>query len=81
MDFNFSVEEQESHIHFDYAEKRVYITTTKRLLWQKLLKKTEKIDGRIIDTVARSISIPLASVRTPEKILSSKRKPKNGSTV
>lgn len=73
---NMTLEEQETFVHWDYYERRVYFYTTRDSVFQQFLKKTANVEGREVKEAEGTISIPLEAARKPNSVVMLKRKAK-----
>lgn len=80
MDWNYSPDERETHINYDYVDKVVHISVTYEHLWNNLLKRTKNVVGRTINKSTHTITIPLSACRQPTSVLRTPRKPVKTST-
>ncbi len=73
----FSSEEQETFVNYDYAAKVAFIYTTKDAVFEKVLQRTAGIDGRKVDRVRRTISVPLSAMRPPHMCVRTRKRAKS----
>ena len=73
--FDYSFEEQESFVHWDYAGHQLIFQTTKRHVFQHWLKATNAIEGRKVGL--NTIIVPLEAARKPTSVLRKPRKAKS----
>jgi hypothetical protein len=70
---DFTGEEQESFVNWDYASGRVVFYSTKKKTFDGLVKKTEKVEGVAVERESLTVSIPMKSAKKPASVVRTAR--------
>lgn len=70
--FDFTAEEQETFVNWDYSAQVVHFYTTRRTTFEKLASKVKGMSGISVNKADRTVTVPIRYVRQPYSLFKSK---------